>query len=107
MMTDELTTVYEELAVIVTDAVPNAQQLSKYGGVLFTLKPEEKEGQFCGIFQYASHVQLSFSQGVLLEQATGIKLEGSGKLRRHINIKSAADMDKKVLKTLLVKSTEL
>jgi len=37
--------------------VPASQTVSKYGGTLLTLKPEEKEGQFCGVFIYKEHVQ--------------------------------------------------
>ena len=47
---------------LVRKAAPKARTVPKYGGVLYTLKPEDKEGQFCGIFSYKNHVNLSFSK---------------------------------------------
>ena len=75
---------FEKLVHLVASTVPGAQSSSKYGGTIFTMKPEEKEGQFCGVFPYKSHVQLSFSRGALLDSTT-YKLEGSGKHRWHFS----------------------
>ena len=106
-MSKELTAVFEQLVELVKRAVPKAQQTSKYGGIIFTLKPDEKEGQFCGVFPYKSHVQLSFSQGAFLEAVKGMKLEGSGKQRRHINFQSSDTINESALKKLIVRSAKL
>jgi len=96
----------EELEKFVQDSVPKSTRVSKYGGTLFTVKPEEKEGQFCGVFIFKNHVQVSFSKGAQLADAKNI-LSGSGKLRRHINIKTMDDVSSKDLKKLLVQASKL
>jgi len=40
----------DELEELIQATIPKSTRVSKYGGTLFTLKPEEKEGQFCGVF---------------------------------------------------------
>ena len=54
-MTRELDNLFKQLIDLVAAAVPDAQSSAKYGGIIFTLKPEEKEGQLCGVFPYQSH----------------------------------------------------
>ena len=87
----------EVLDSLVMAAVPRASKVAKYGGTLYTLKPDEKEGQFCGVFPMKSHVQLSFSQGASLDDPDG-RLSGGGKYRRHLNFTSLDDVDAKVVK---------
>lgn len=58
----------------------------KYGGILFaSSKP------FCGIFSYAKHVSLEFSEGASLPDKRNL-LEGEGKFRRHIKLLSQDDI---------------
>ena len=82
---------------LVLAAVPKALKVAKYGGTLYTLKPEEKEGQFCGVFLMKGHVQLSFSQGASLDDPDRV-LFGGGKYRRHLNFMSLDDVEAKVVK---------
>ncbi|GLQ31346.1 DUF1801 domain-containing protein [Litoribrevibacter albus] len=90
----------EQLEDFIQTTVPSAEKVSKYGGVLFTLKPEQKEGQFCGVFIYKEHVQISFSLGAELDDPTGM-LEGTGKRRRHVNFKDATDVNYDALEGLI------
>jgi len=96
----------EELEAFIQNTVPGCHTVSKYGGTLFTLKPAEKEGQFCGVFIYKQHVQISFSKGAKISDPDKI-LSGSGKLRRHINFKSIEDVAEKDLEKLLIDSSKL
>jgi len=96
----------EELETTIQNTIPKASSLNKYGGTLFTLKPEEKEGQFCGVFVYQQHVQLIFSQGAMLNDSKKL-LSGSGKVRRYINFKSIDDVNQKELEKLLVQASKL
>lgn len=96
----------EELETYIQDVIPKSSRISKYGGVLFTLKPDEKEGQFCGVFIYNTHVQISFSKGAHIADAKNL-LSGSGKSRRHINFKTREDVNDKDLKKLLVQASKL
>lgn len=83
--------IVERLDRIIRDVVPGVTAVPKYGGTLYTLAPDEKEGQFCGIFPYAEHVQLSFSRGARLDDPGGM-LAGGGKHRRHMNFADVADI---------------
>lgn len=68
----------------------------KYGGILFTgSKP------FCGIFSYAKHVSLEFSEGASLPDKHKV-LEGEGKFRRHIKLFSQGDIAAKHVRDYLV-----
>lgn len=85
---------------MILGAVPGAHAVSKYGGTLYTLKPDEKEAQFCGVFPYNSHVQLAFSQGTMLADPKKL-LAGKGKMRKHINLEKIQDIDTTALVHLL------
>ena len=61
----------------------------KYGGLLFS-----KGHAFCGIFSYSQHVSLEFGEGAQLTD-THLALEGGGKQRRHIKLRSQDDIAKK------------
>jgi len=83
--------IVERLDRLIREAVPGVSTVPKYGGTLYTLAPDEKEGQFCGVFPYAKHVRLSFTRGDRLRDPGGM-LDGGGKFRRHLNIADAADI---------------
>lgn len=88
------------LTQIIGQAAPTAVAVAKYGGTLYTVRPDEKEGQFCGVFAYKDHVQLAFSNGAALKDPKAM-LTGTGRLRRHINFASAAEVDAATLTDLL------
>jgi hypothetical protein len=88
------------LVEIILRAAPKATAVSKYGGVLYTLKPAEKEAQFCGIFVYKNHVQLAISNIPALKDPAGVLL-GTGTTRRHVNFESPDDVDPQALLPLL------
>ena len=95
-----------ELESMVQTCIPDCHKVAKYGGTLFTLKPEEKEGQFCGVFVYSAHVQLSFSNGPALKDERKI-LCGNGKYRRHINFKSIDEIDYDYINNLILQASKL
>jgi hypothetical protein len=101
----QLMSLAEHLEAFIQTVVSEAVTVQKYGGTLFTLKPEQKEGQFCGVFIYKTHVQLSFSQGARLEDPEKL-LRGTGKHRRHINFLSADELDFDALETLLKQAAQ-
>lgn len=87
---------------LIQRAVPKAQTVPKYGGILYTLKPDEKEGQFCGVFVFKNHVHLAFANGTSLDDPSEI-LQGTGKFRRHISVSDPDLLDtheKAILKLL-------
>ena len=85
---------------IILTTIPTAKTIPKYGGMLYTSKPDEKEAQFCGIFRYNHHVQLSIVNDPVLEDPNGVLL-GNGTTRRHINFKSPDEIDADVVKALI------
>jgi hypothetical protein len=92
--------IVERLDQIIHRAAPTVETLPKYGGTLYTLKPDEKEGQFCGVFPYKDHVQLAFSNGTALKDPKHV-LAGTGKFRRHINFSGLQEIDPAILGELL------
>lgn len=96
----------EMLEKFILASIKGSTKVDKYGGSLFTLKPDEKEGQFCGVFVSKEHAQISLSKGALLEDDSRILL-GSGKLRRHINYSSMESVNLEVLEKLLIQAAEL
>ncbi|WP_324752710.1 DUF1801 domain-containing protein [Roseovarius sp. Pro17] len=97
--------IVRKLDQIIRQTVPKVETLPKYGGTLYTLKPSEKEGQFCGIFRYEDHVQLAFSNGIALEDPQRV-LSGKGKFRRHINFSDLEVIDPEVLAELIADAAQ-
>jgi len=62
----------------------------KYGGLVFMLSGELLGGIYC----YKSHLSIEFSHGADLTDADK-RLEGKGKLRRHLKIESTEDIETK------------
>ena len=90
---------------IIRQAVSKVETLPKYGGTLYTLKPCEKEGQFCGIFPYKDHVQLALSNGTSLKDPQQA-LSGTGKYRRHINLSDLQGIDPETLSELIANAVQ-
>lgn len=67
---------------------PCAEEV-KYGGVLFS-----SGVLFCGLFAYKAHVSLEFGDGAKIQDPHGY-LDGSGKGRRHIKLKTVAEIESK------------
>ena len=62
----------------------------KYGGLVFYRQGE----LIAGIFPYKQHLSVEFSNGVRFTDSDGL-LEGKGKYRRHLKIRSKQDIDTK------------
>jgi hypothetical protein len=69
---------------------PSAEEV-KYGGILFACGV-----QFCGVFAYKEHVTVEFGLGASIKDELGL-LEGAGKGRRHLKLKSVQDIQAKKL----------
>ena len=59
----------------------------KYGGILFAVGGV----QFGGVFAYQGHVSVEFGHGARINDPFG-HLEGSGKGRRHLKLRSVDDI---------------
>ncbi|MBH9579174.1 DUF1801 domain-containing protein [Inhella proteolytica] len=74
---------------------PGIREELKYGGILFGA-----DAHFCGLFAYREHVSLEFSAGAALPDVHRV-LEGAGKLRRHIKLRTAEDVAAKQVRHYL------
>ena len=85
-LSEERYAVVQQLRSLVLSAGPGVSEEVKYGGILFSAA-----SPFCGVFSYAQHVSLELSVGARLPDPYGV-LEGGGKHRRHIKLRTAADI---------------
>ena len=75
---------------IIFNHYPKIEENIMYGGILFSINKE----QISGLFVYKNHVSLEFGKGYLMSDPDGI-LEGGGKFRRHLKIKSVEEIELK------------
>lgn len=75
-------------------ADPNVTGGVKYGGLTFSTS----KGLVGGIFSYKEHVSIEFSDGADFPDPGGV-LEGGGKRRRHIKLRSLNDINNKSVVT--------
>ena len=81
----------EAVRTLVKDSFKSATEEVKYGGILF-----DADVQFCGVFAYSEHVSVEFGQGARISGPFG-HLEGTGKGRRHVKLRSLGDIKAKHL----------
>jgi len=71
----------------VFEIYPKAEEKIMYGGIMFSLNKED----FGGLFVRKNYISFEFSAGFLMEDPHEF-LEGSGKYRRHLKIKTIEDV---------------
>ena len=84
-------TLVEAVRAKVGEKVPSATEAMKYGGILFSAGVV-----FCGVFAYRNHVSVEFAKGAHIADPHGF-LEGGGKHRRYLKLRSLADIEAKRL----------
>lgn len=89
MSNDEQFQILQRLRAIVFEHQPATSERIMYGGILFSLAED-----FGGIFAYQNHVSFEFSRGYQMDDPHQV-LEGGGKFRRHLKIRSLQDIDDK------------
>lgn len=71
---------------------PNTDEQMMYGGIMFVLQEEH----YSGLFVRKNHISFEFGNGFSMDDPDKI-LEGSGKFRRHLKIRSKDEViDKRV-----------
>jgi hypothetical protein len=83
--------IVEAVRTLVKNTFKPTSEEVKYGGILFS-----SGVQFCGVFAYKEHVSVEFGSGAKIKDDIGL-LEGSGKGRRHLKLKSVAEVKSKKL----------
>jgi len=71
-----------------------------YGGIMFTL-----EEDFGGLFVRKDHITFEFSSGISMKDPDKL-LEGSGKFRRHLKIRTFSDIKAKKVDFFVKQSLE-
>jgi len=91
LFSDEKHHILQRLRKTVFSIHPETQERMMYGGIMFSL-----ENDFGGIFVAKNHISFEFSNGARMNDPEGL-LEGRGEFRRHLKIRTPADIvDKKV-----------
>ncbi|RLD65234.1 MAG: DUF1801 domain-containing protein [Bacteroidetes bacterium] len=75
---------------IVFKTYPKTDERIMYGGIMFSLNQED----FGGLFVRKNHISFEFGKGYLMKDPDKL-LEGGGKFRRHLKIKSKEDVKNK------------
>ena len=86
MIDDEKYEILQKLREIVFSNYPKTSERMMYGGIMFSL-----EEDFSGIFVRKNHISFEFINGFRMNDPKKL-LEGTGKFRRHLKIKSLADI---------------
>ena len=94
---EEKSAILEELREMIFTNFEETNERIMYGGIMFS---SEKDEDWGGIFSYKNHVSFEFTEGFKLQNPNSI-LEGTGKKRRHIKIKSFADIAGKKVETFI------
>jgi len=92
-----------DLRNFITDLVLEANELiwDNYNAVAMAYSKSEKlKDAFCHIAVYSQHVNFGFNRGAELTKGN-LKLNGNGKLIRHISVKDFLSFPKKELKNMI------
>ena len=87
MFNDEQFNILQKLREIVFKIYPKTNERIMYGGIMFSL-----DDDFGGIFVRKNHISFEFGNGFTMNDPDKL-LEGKGKLRRHLKIRSLSDID--------------
>lgn len=94
---EEKSSILKELREMVFTNFEETNEKIMYGGIMFSNQRDENWG---GIFAYKNHVSFEFTEGFKLQDPNNI-LDGAGKKRRHIKIKSLADIEEKKVESFI------
>ena len=89
MFNDEQFNILQKLRELVFKIYPKTNERMMYGGIMFSL-----EEDFGGIFVRKNHISFEFVNGFTMKDPDKL-LEGAGKFRRHLKIKSSLEIKNK------------
>ncbi|MHC5036022.1 MAG: DUF1801 domain-containing protein [Planctomycetota bacterium] len=93
--------VVKELRKIIKGAAPEAEESFKWAQPVY-----EVNGPFCYLSAHSDHVRMGFWRGVDLRDPNGL-LVGTGKMMRHVKIRSVKEIQPKVLKRFVKEAVAL
>lgn len=77
-----------------TEIASDLSFVPKYGGEVFVPDADQPKQFLGGVFVYKDHVSVEFSNGATFDDPAG-HLEGKGKGRRHLKLRTLGDIDAK------------
>ncbi|SMP18092.1 DUF1801 domain-containing protein [Shimia sagamensis] len=86
--------IIDALEEMVAEVAPDLHGRSMYGGQMLEHEAGVAASAVGGYFAYKNHVSFEFSNGAQLRDPAG-HLEGKGKARRHVKLRSVADIAEK------------
>ncbi len=98
--------IIDNLQELVLERVPDANLRSMYGGTVIELETDNPKSRIGGFYVYAEHVSFEFAKGIQFKDPNSL-LEGTGKLRRHIKLRSVNDVATKTCKRFLDQAVAL
>lgn len=98
--------IIELLKETATKLAPDTNLREMYGGLVIELEKDNPKSRIGGIYAYSEYVSLELAKGVSFEDPNGV-LEGSGKLRRHVKLRSLGDLEAKGCQAFLEKAVSL
>ena len=100
---EEIQNLTWEMRNFIRDLVPQANELiwDNYNAVAIAYSKSEKlKDAFCHISVYSKHVNFGFNRGAELTR-TNVKLNGKGKLIRHILVKAFQSFPKEEIEKMI------
>lgn len=98
--------IIDALEEMVAEVAPELHGRSMYGGQMLERDGGDAATAVGGYFGYKNHVSLEFSNGAQLSDPVGY-LEGKGKARRHVKLRSVADIKAKGCADFLAQAVAL
>ncbi|MEL6987251.1 MAG: hypothetical protein AAGK97_05425 [Bacteroidota bacterium] len=93
-----------DLRSFIIDLVPEVNELiwDNYNAVAMAYsKSKQLKDAFCHLAVYSRHVNFGFNRGSEIDIPSSIKLEGSGKLIRHLKVYNFDSFPKSVMEKLI------
>lgn len=96
----------DSLEEMIIELAPDANLRPMYGGTVVELETDNPKSRIGGFYVYADYVSFEFANGVQFEDPDGM-LEGTGKSRRHVKLRSVDDIITKTCKRFLGQAVAL
>jgi hypothetical protein len=94
------TEIVSALRRLIEDTFPALVPRQMYGGTVLERIAGVPASAVFGVCQRKDHVSLEFSRGADIDDPAAL-LEGAGRHRRHLKLRSTEDIDKKSVRELL------
>lgn len=98
--------IIDGLKEMIAELAPDGNLRPMYGGTVIELVTDKPKSRIGGFYVYADYVSFEFANGVKFEDPDGA-LEGTGKFRRHVKLRTADDMKIKTCKRFFEQAVAL